>query len=58
VPRSLVDHALAHPDEYYLNLGSEYCRQRNVDLARQAFRIALAYNPDSLEIDRAMEACP
>jgi hypothetical protein len=56
-PRALVAHALAHPDEYYVNLGNEYCRQRNTDLAREAFLQALIFNPDSIAANRGLVGC-
>lgn len=45
----LVSEALAHPDVYYINLGSEYRRQRNYDLAQDAYREALARDAASAE---------
>jgi len=57
-PRSLVEEAIAHPDDYYVNMGDEYCRQRNVDLAREAYRHALAYNPGNPLAQLGVESCP
>jgi tetratricopeptide (TPR) repeat protein len=45
----LVSEALAHPDVYYTNLGSEYHRQRNYDLAQDAYREALARDAANAE---------
>lgn len=56
-PRALVDEALANPDVYYANLGDEYCRQRNDDLAAQAYRRALEYNASSVAAQRGLERC-
>jgi hypothetical protein len=42
--KSLVSEAVEHPDIYYVNLGDEYRRQRNYDLAEGAYRQAIAYN--------------
>jgi uncharacterized membrane protein len=40
---------LAHPDVYYIQRGNEYHRQRNYDLAQEAYRKALAYDPTNAE---------
>jgi uncharacterized membrane protein/Tfp pilus assembly protein PilF len=40
---------LAHPDLYYAQRGDEYYQQRNYDLAQEAYRKALAYNPTHTE---------
>ena len=44
MPEALAAAAIEHPDVYYVNLGNEYRRQRNFDLAEDAFRQAVAYN--------------
>ncbi len=43
-PEALVSAAIEHPDVYYVNLADEYRRQRNADLAENAYRQAIAYN--------------
>ena len=44
IPKALVAEALEHPDTYYVNVGDEYRRQRNYDLAQGAYLRALTYN--------------
>jgi hypothetical protein len=56
-PRMLISEAISHPDDYYVNMGDEYCRQRNTDLARQAYTTALKYNPDSMTAAQGLESC-
>jgi len=41
-----VAEALAHPGDYYLALGDDYCRQRNYDLAEGAYRRVRDYDLD------------
>lgn len=40
---------LAHPERYYIQRGDEYRRQRNYDLAQDAYRQAIAYDPTNGE---------
>jgi tetratricopeptide (TPR) repeat protein len=56
--RALVEEAIAHPDDYYVNMGDEYCRQRNIDLARGAYQRALDYNPDNALARARLGSCP
>lgn len=56
-PRARIDEAIAHPDDYYVNLGDEYCRQRNADLAREAYLRALTFNPENSLAQRGLETC-
>ncbi|MBI3361554.1 MAG: tetratricopeptide repeat protein, partial [Chloroflexi bacterium] len=48
-PDALVSDAISHPDIYYVNRGDEYRRQRNYDLAVDAYRRALSYNTDNAD---------
>jgi tetratricopeptide (TPR) repeat protein len=48
-PKVFVAEALAHPDEYYVTLGDAYRRQRNYDLALDAYSRALDYHPSISE---------
>ncbi len=56
-PQALVADAIKHPDSYYVNLGNEYCRQRNSDLAAMAFQHALQYYPASADARQGLETC-
>ena len=47
--RQLTAQGLAHRDEYYIRVGNEYRRQRNYELARQAYSRALVYNGANAE---------
>jgi hypothetical protein len=54
---TLVEEAIAHPDDYYVNMGDEYCRQRNADLAHEAYLRALDYNPDNTLAQGRLGSC-
>jgi tetratricopeptide (TPR) repeat protein len=56
-PQTLVAEAIAHPDDYYVNLGNEYCRQRNIDLAAEAYQRALEYKPDNADAQQGLDTC-
>lgn len=56
-PQALVADAIEHPDDYYVNMGNEYCRQRNYDLATIAFQQALQYNPANAHAQQGLETC-
>jgi len=43
-PEALVDYALRHPDEYYVDVGDKYRSQRNYTLAQAAYSKALGSN--------------
>jgi Tfp pilus assembly protein PilF len=40
---------LSHPERYYIQHGNEYRRQRNYDLAQDAYRQAITYDPTNAE---------
>lgn len=46
-PEGLVNDALQHPDIYFVNVGDDYRRQRNYDLAIESYQRALTYNPNN-----------
>jgi Flp pilus assembly protein TadD len=48
-PDTLLAETLAHPDVYYVNLGDEYRRERNYDLAQDAYLEALNHDAASAE---------
>ncbi len=54
-PHNLIAEAIAHPDIYYVNMGKEYYRQRNFDLAAEAYQHALEYNPKNIEAQQSLE---
>jgi uncharacterized membrane protein len=43
-PGALVDYALQHPGEYYVDVGDKYRTQRNYGLAQDAYAKALGYD--------------